>query len=447
MNYKPYKEYKDSRVEWVGDMPLHWQLARVEHVTRKTAKNIAVKSFANKEVFYYDIPNVQLTGKGRIEQGENIDSNKFLLVGGEVVISKLNPRKSTIALTEKHDMLTICSTEFVPIFPTSVTNKFLYYMLSNIGVSTYLNSLVKSTTYSHQRVQPDQITKMLIPIPSDIEQQIIAKFLDDNLDKINRIIRQKNNQIDSLKKYRQALIAETVSRGLELHPKMKDTGVEWIGEIPEHWDIKRLGLLGDLQNGISKSSDDFGFGYPFVSYGDVYKNIELPKEVVGLVNSTRSDRYIYSVKRGDVFFTRTSETIEEIGFTSTCLETIEEATFAGFLIRFRPRTNDLLANYSKYYFRSEIHRKYFVKEMNIVTRASLSQELLKKLPVILPSLEEQQQIADFLDNKCLLIDNLINRIQQLIIDLETYKKSLIYEAVTGKIDVRNYAENNQEVTM
>ena len=153
----------------------------------------------------------------------------------------------------------------------------------------------------------------------------------------------------------------------------------------------------------------------------------------GLIKSSEDDRKIYSVQYGDIFFTRTSETIEEVGFASTCLKTIEDAAFAGFVIRFRPNNQEeLLPEFSKYYFRSEARIEFFVKEMNLVTRASLSQELLKKLPVLLPPLEEQRKIAEYLDEKCSEIDKLIAKKEELLADLESYKKSLIYEYVTGK---------------
>lgn len=130
---------------------------------------------------------------------------------------------------------------------------------------------------------------------------------------------------------RQAVITETVTKGLDPDVKMKDSGVEWIGDIPEHWSLRKIRYSGRLQNGISKSGTDFGHGYPFVSYGDVFKNPILPFEVEGLVNSTKLERTLYSVEKGDVFFTRTSETIEDITYASTCLAEIKEATFAGFL--------------------------------------------------------------------------------------------------------------------
>ena len=199
--------------------------------------------------------------------------------------------------------------------------------------------------------------------------------------------------------------------------------------------IRKLRYLGTCANGISKGGEYFGSGYPFVSYGDVYKNMELPKSVNGLIETTDSERSWYSVREGDVFFTRTSETIEEVALTSTCMQTIENATFAGFLIRFRPNTDLLAKEYSKYYFRSDKHRLFFVKEMNLVTRASLSQELLKRLPVLLPPIDEQKQIASFLDRKCSDIDNMVDKKQAQIEKLIEYKKSLIYKAVTGKYKI------------
>lgn len=215
---------------------------------------------------------------------------------------------------------------------------------------------------------------------------------------------------------------------------MKDSGVEWIGKIPSDWVINKLGFLGSLQNGISKSGDEFGFGLPFVSYGDVYNNFQLPSIPSGLVNSTKNDRLLYSVKRGDVFFTRTSETADEIGIASTNLNDILDATFSGFLIRFRPRRGILEPSFSKYYFRSDIGKLFMVGEMNLVTRASLGQNLLKKYPVLLPPIQEQLVIANFLDEETKKLDDAKSLLQQQIEKLKEYRKSLIWETVTKGLD-------------
>ena len=284
-------------------------------------------------------------------------------------------------------------------------------------------------------VSINNLKKFSIPIPSLHEQQKIADFLDEKISQIDIIIDKTKQSIVEFKKYKQSLITEIVTKGLNPDVKMKYSGIEWIGEIPEQWNVSRLRYLGTLQNGISKSGDAFGSGFPFLSYGDVYRGIELPKTVTGLIESSASDRLNYSVTYGDVLFTRTSETIEEVGFSSTCLETIPDVVFAGFVIRFRPITDELSPNFSKYYFRSQIHRSFFAKEMNLVTRASLSQQLLKKLPVLLPSTKEQQKIAGYLDEKCAHIDNLIADKEKLLSEFETYKKALIFEYVTGKKEV------------
>ena len=267
-------------------------------------------------------------------------------------------------------------------------------------------------------------------------QQKIADFLDGKCAKIDSLIAHEEATIEELKAYKQSLITEAVTKGLDKSVPMKDSGVEWIGEIPGNWKILRIKNLGWTQNGISKSGDFFGQGYPFVSYGDVYKNMVLPKSVNGLIETTAQERKNYSVQENDIFFTRTSETVEEVGLSCICKETIPDATFAGFLIRLRLFNNKKIhIDYAKYYFRGTQIRNYLVKEMNLVTRASLGQDLLKAMSVTLPPMVEQQQIAEYLDKKCACIDSLVSSKQNKIEELKEYKKSLIYEYVTGKKEV------------
>jgi type I restriction enzyme S subunit len=274
----------------------------------------------------------------------------------------------------------------------------------------------------------------ILAFPKD-EQIRIFMYLDQKCLKIDQTIKKQKQVIGKLEEYKQSIITEVVTKGLNPNVSVMDSGIEWIGEIPEHWEVKSLRYIAKCQNGISKPAELFGKGHPFVSYGDVYKNMQLPETVEGLIESTESDRRTYSVEDGDIFFTRTSETIEEIGLTCVCKKTILNSTFAGFLIRVRPTVDNLNVNYSKYYFSSNIHRRFFVKEMNLVTRASLSQELLKKLPVLIPPIGEQIEIANYLDRKCNIISNVISQKEKLIEKLTEYKKSLIYECVTGKKEV------------
>ena len=164
--------------------------------------------------------------------------------------------------------------------------------------------------------------------------------------------------------------------------------------------------LGTFQNGINESGVFFTAGTPFVNYSDVYKNEILPHIINGKAKSNPKQQETYSVENGDIFFTRTSETIDEVGLTSVCNETIPQAVFSGFLIRFRPKIGIFDNMYAKYFFRSKRVRDYFTQEMNLVTRVSLGQTLIKNLPILLPDLEVQREVSRQLDERCTIIEKL-----------------------------------------
>lgn len=199
---------------------------------------------------------------------------------------------------------------------------------------------------------------------------------------------------------------------LKQYPKYKDSRVEWIREIPEDWEISRIKFEGFLQAGIGKEGSYFGRGSPFISYTNIYNSYEL-KWTSNLVDSTREEQVRFSVLSGDVFFTRTSETMEDIGNASTCLNTIPNATYTGFAIRFRKWNSKLNNKYMMYFFSNKEIRKYFHKYMNIVTRASLSQGKLKNCCILIPPKKEQTQIATFLDSKTKNIDQAIEKVKQI----------------------------------
>lgn len=214
--------------------------------------------------------------------------------------------------------------------------------------------------------------------------------------------------------------------------EMKDSGIEWIGDIPKDWQVLKLRFLGETKSGLAnKKPQDFGHGYPFISYKNVYKNMVLDSSYPDLVNSTELDRQNYNVLRGDTFFTASSETIEELGYASMCLEDIPNATYNGFVIRFRPYSFEYYnPNYMKYCFRSDVARGYLVQNDNSITRANLSQKTLKAMPIIIPNNYEQNKIANYLDRKVSQIDDIISNQESLIAKYKIYKQSLITETVT-----------------
>lgn len=204
--------------------------------------------------------------------------------------------------------------------------------------------------------------------------------------------------------------------------------------VNEDLNIVRLKDIGTLQNGISKGKDYFGEGSPFVSYGNVYNDSIHLEGIKTFANSTIEDQNQYSVQEGDIFFTRTSETIDEIGISATAQATIPNATFSGFVIRVRPNKRLIKKEYSKYFFKADVNRQFLSKEINLVTRASLSQNILSNLPVILPALKNQTVIAEYLDSKTKAIDRNVSLLQKKIGYYQELRKSLINETITKGLD-------------
>lgn len=426
------REIKDSGVEYIGYIPITWNITRNKNAF-SCSKNIVGTKSGNLQL-------LSLTTKGikvkdiNIADGklpESFDTYQFVKIDDIVmclfdldmsaVFSGISPYDGMISSAYK--VLT-CKEGMLP--------KYADYWFQYIFDKRKFNHYAKNIRYTLNYEDFSSLPMIQPPIDA---QKRIADYLDEKCSKIDAIVTKQQEIIEKLKAYKLSVITETVTKGLNPNVEMRDSMNEVIGDIPSTWKICRLRNIGILQNGISKSGEFFGHGYPFVSYGDVYRNYVLPDHVDGLIDTTDDEREKYSVRTGDVFFTRTSETIEEVGFSSVCEKTIRDATFAGFLIRVRPINDILYTGYSKYYFRSNHHREYLVKEMNLVTRASLGQDLLKSMPVLIPPIDEQKEIAAFLDKKSEAVDNSIKMKQKIIDKLTAYKKSLIYEVVTGKKEV------------
>ncbi len=442
------RKMKDSGIEWIGVIPDGWSIHRLKScvLERDSGAWGSDASGNDGDMICLRIADFDY-GRYRFKDVENPVRRNY----DKATIERLVLKKNDL-LVEKSGggdktpvgRMVMFDKDYPALYANFmdrlrcrnfVIPKWFLYLWNTFYSNGYVWSYIKQTTGLQNYDLTGMLTGEKVALPSLKEQQQIADFLDAKCASIDDVIAKTNVSIEEYKKLKQALISDAVTKGVRGKRPMRDSGIDWIGQIPKEWNVVALRYLGQCQNGISKGAEFFGSGYPFVNYSDVYKNTELPKNVDGLVQSTAEERERYSVKRGDIFFTRTSETIEEIGFTSVCTKDIENATFAGFLIRVRPIDDSLNPDYAKYYFRSDIHRRYFVKEMIIVIRASLGQELLKKLPVLLPSKDEQQEIADYLDSKCASIDTLISKKQQFIDELTAYKKSLIYEYVTGKKEV------------
>lgn len=429
------RKMKDSGIEWIGEIPEGWSKNKVIRLFDTIGSGTTPKNITS------DFPVVNWIQSGDI-------TGSFMPTCKNVISANLLSQYSALKVypapfiiiamygasvgNASISLIDGCVNQACCVLSSPFCNlHYAFYVIKS--VQSYL--IRKAVGGGQPNISQETIKQLWLPIPPLSTQDIIVRNLDATCSKIDDLLTSVHSSIEDYKKLKQAVITQAVTKGVRGEREMKDSGVDYIGQIPSEWFLGKLRNVGDTQNGISKSSEFFGKGFPFVSYSDVYKNYSLSSTVSGLVDSTPEEQKRYSVKKGDIFFTRTSETIEEVGFSCVCEKDIPNATFAGFLIRVRPFSDKLYTPYAKYYFRSSHLRFYLVKEMNLVTRASLGQSLLKSMPVLLPPLEEQKEVADYLDAKCAEIDGLIAKKEQLVKELESYKKSLIYEVVTGKREV------------
>ncbi len=408
------------------NLPAHWRFYRIGSIFVERTEKVSDE----------DYTPLSVTMKGVVPQLENVakttnGENRKGVCINDFVINSRSDRKGSGGMSKYDGSVSLINTVLKP--NTKYDNRYTNYLLTNVLFQEEFYKFGKGIVDDMWSTKYFDMKYIKVPCPPIEEQITIANYLDKQSERTKHFIQKKQAFIELLKEQRQAIISRAVTKGINPDVTLKDSGIEWLGDIPEHWELRKLRYCGQCQNGLNKGGEFFGKGFPFFGYGDIYNNEILPEIPSGLVESTGEDQANCSVEKGDVFFTRTSEIVDEIAIASTCHETIPNATFSGFLIRFRPTANLLYEGYSTYYFRNELLREYFVKEMNIITRASMSQDLLKSLPIVLPPIEEQVIIYKYIKAETTKIDQAIAKAEKEIELIKEYREAMIAEAVLGKL--------------
>jgi type I restriction enzyme, S subunit len=428
-----YNSYKDSGIEWIGEIPNEWISHKLKFINEISKESISTDEMKNKSVIHYSIPNIQKYGTGKLEEGNDIDSSKLLLLGNEVLISKLNPRKSTVCMVETHTEMIVGSGEFLSFIPHSLNRKYLYYSFINPKFTEYLDSSVESVTRSHQRVKPDLVYDSLLFLPSNNEQQQIVSYLDAKTSLIDSLIEKTQKKIELLKEKRTSLINHTVTKGLNPNVKMKDSGVEWIGEIPKEWNLSKLKFItNQIVDGTHFTPKYTDSGVPFLRVTDIHnKEIDLDKvkfiseiehlELIKRCNPQKGDLLLS--KNGTIGLTKVIDWIWEFSvFVSLCLIKFK-STYSPFLF--------------SYLFQSDVVEQQISESSKKSTVTNLHLDKIRELKIVVPPIEEQNKILEYLDEKTEIIDATITQEQKRTKLLKEYRQSLISEVVTGKIKVTN----------
>lgn len=411
---------KTSGVDWIGNIPSDWSLKKIRFATTIRTE---VGKYTPENVFI-GLENVEGSTGRLIETESEYEEGIYdVFRKGDVLFSKLRPYLEKAFIS---DFDGFCTGEFVIFRGFEGDKRFLFYFLLSHGFI----EIVNASTYGAKmpRASWDYIKNLNMPLPCSAEQQAIAAFLYDRCGQIDVIVADLERQVEILRQYKKALITETVTKGLDKTAPMKGSGIDWIGEMPRHWEMKRLKFLGSARNGLTYAPDDVvdedkgtlvlrssNIQNDRLTFDDnVYVNCRIPKEIV--------------LQENDLLICSRNGSQALIGKCALIDEKTAGQTYGAFMCVYRSRYNKFI----HYVFLSDIF-SYYLGTFLTSTVNQLTNLNLYNIQIPIPmDLNEQQAIVEFLDHKCAEVDDLIAEKQKAAETMRQYKKSLIYEYVTGK---------------
>ncbi len=425
-----YNVYKDSGVKWLGKIPESWEALSNKFIFKlkkiqvgKKSSDYDLLSLTLNGVIKRDMENPQGKFPAEFDTYQEVKKGDFIFCLFDV---EETPR--TVGLSSFDGMITGAYTIMQP--QDDFDRIFLYYFYLNLDSTKRMKPLY---TGLRNTISKENFFSFKTFIPPLEEQTEIAKFLDDKTAKIDHAISIKQKQIDLLKERRQILIHKAVTQGINSNVKLKDSGVEWIGEIPEHWEVKRLASFGKFSKGGGFSKADLTEdGVSAILYGDIYTkyDIEITKGVRFISNETAKKSI--SIKKGDILFTGSGETMEDIG-KCVVFSSDEKTVAGGDVIIFEQFGNNNL--FLSYVLNTEGAKyekaRYSKGEIIVHTYGSK----LRNIYIPIPPLVEQEKIAEYVDNAMNKIATAISLKEKEIEKLKEYKASLINSVVTGKVRV------------
>lgn len=429
---KKYDKYKASGIEWIREIPQDWKYAKLAWCA----------NFING--FAFDSEKMNIDGEIPVVRIGDIQNNKVnyetcLKVAKDKNLEPYEIRNNDIVIAMSGattgKLALICDEKKAYInqrvgIIRSKNNRFIRYCLDNESFLRYVSLL--SAGSAQPNISMGNILDYKLPYISFIEQQAIADYLDKKCGEIDRVVETEKAVIERLKEYKQSVITEAVTKGLDKSVPLKDSGIEWIGKIPQHWkDIKlkfctyiraRLGWKG------LKAEEYVEDGYPLLSAFNIV-NSKLIFEDLNFINQFRYDESPeIKLQEQDLLLVKDGAGIGKCAIVENMLI---PSTVNG-SIAVITTNYILMGKFLYYYFLSDLFQAYIDRLKDGMGVPHLFQADLKEINIVIPNTQEQQQIADYLDNKCSEIDKAITGKEQLIEKLAEYKKSLIYECVTGK---------------
>ena len=441
---KKYEAYKNSGIEWIGQIPEGWSVIPMKHYFYMKGR-IGWQGLKADE-FTEDGPYLVtgtdfVNGKVCWERCYHISEERFNeapeihVEKGDLLITKDGTVGKLALIDEKPEKVSLNSHLLIlKKKKNNVDNHFVYWALQSINFKDYTGLASSGSTMAS--LSQEKIGEYPLLFPSPSEQQAIASYLDYKVGQIDASISAINTQIDDLKSYRQSIISEAVTKGLNPDVPMKDSGVEWIGEIPESWDCTKLGwIYMNMGSGTTPDTNNLNYysedGVNWLQTGDLNDSevIMTSKHVTELAIKERGMK-LYPA--GSIVIAMYGATIGKVGLLK-----IETTTNQACCVL--PNVDNMYNRYVFYTVQSS--KTALLAKSAGGGQPNISQTIIKEHKIPIPSLDEQFVIADYLDSKTSKIDTAIKSLEAQRDDLNALKQSIISEAVTGKIDVRDWKPN------
>lgn len=420
------REMKNSGVAWIGNIPVSWEVAKIGQLFQ--CRNVKVNDT--------DFQPLSVSKGGIVPQMENVaksdaNDNRKQVLTGDFVINSRSDRKQSCGVSKLDGSVSLINTVLYGFDKDRVIPEYNNYLLKNYGFAEEFYRWGHGIVADLWTTRWQEMKNIEIPVPSVKTQETILSALKIKSKNISLLIANQEQQIEKLKQYKQSLITEVVTKGLNPDVPMKDSGVEWIGIISAIHNIYRLKYL--LNSQMLYGANEAGSFYTnnavrYIRITDITEDNKLKDSSENLYLSIEKAKP-YILKDKDVLFARSGATV---GKAFMYLNEYGKSAFAGYLIKAECNTQKLLPKYLFYYTQSSLYEYW--KNMIFIqaTIQNIGANKYSNMPIIQMSLDEQNQIVKFLDDKCAKIDRLIAIKQAKIDKLNDYKKSLIYEYVTGK---------------
>jgi type I restriction enzyme, S subunit len=435
---KPYPEYKKTDIEWVDKLPSHWKFMPLKYAAFVNKEALTEQVEEDFELQYIDIGNVNQLGLVSLpERMKFIDAPsraRRIIKKNDTIISTVRTYLKAVAFIDRDDDNLIASTGFATLTSINGTHpKYLYYLVSNQGFVDAVSAC--STGVSYPAITATELARIFAWLPPLPEQQGIAGFLDHKTAQIDSLIAKKQRQIDLLQEQRSVLINQVVTKGLNSTTPMKDSGTEWLGEIPNHWRLSRLkfvcSLLRDGTHIPPPRQDD---GIPLLSVRNIVngKFINLSDDSLISIEEHKKLNQTLEVLENDVLLAIVGATLGKVAI----VEKMEPFSIQRSLAVFRPKPELLMYKYLAYFFQSASFQSRLWSSVGFSAQPGIYLGTLENIHCPVPDMKEQINIVSFLEREETIIFDDIMKLTKQIELLREYRTALISETVTGKVDVR-----------